>query len=378
MQEDTAGSGGAPASNTDAGSALGGGGAATDGDVQDEPQVDAGATENQPDADVVCPTAPPFDDTDARIVQKCTRSVFVGVGNGQRRIVSYDGQTWEHDEWFPNQLADQNENSHRDVAIANGIIVIAGDAGILVSSDGGVTYTVVENGRLHDAGMAFYKGAFWIVSSFGTFTSSDGKTWMAWRQGTQVPGGLPGPFTAGSVAASSSKLIALSGRETAYRVFDGTTWTQHTFGMEYGSLSRIAAGGGRFVIVSQACCDTAMYAGLRATSTDGATWNLLTNASLGSAHYRFGDLMWDKTQFFATASQYDAHGYTSTDGLTWQARTMSKAMGAVTALDGSYVGSQGATLYRSADATTWTMTHNAVGDQQWGFTRIASGHVLAP
>src|SRR5450432_434213 len=167
-QESAAGSGGGPASTADAGSAPGGSSTTTtDAEVQEDARLDAGATENPAgDADVVCPIAPPFDDSDARVVQKCTRPVFVGVGNGQRRIVSYDGHTWEHDEWFPNQLADQNENSHRDVAIANGIIVIAGDAGILVSSDGGATYAVVENGRLHDAGLAFFQGALWVVSSF--------------------------------------------------------------------------------------------------------------------------------------------------------------------------------------------------------------------
>ena len=326
--------------------------------------------------DVSCPTKPPFDETDAALVEKCTRPVVVGVGNGLRRVASENGQTWDVDEWFPDGMPDQNENSHRDVLVANGIVVIAGDGGLLVSLDGGQTYSTQSSERLHDAGVGFFQGAFWVVSSGGTFSSSDGTNWTTWPGDTPLPGDLPGKFSADSIATTSSKLVAMSGRDNKYRIFDGATWTEYDFGPELGSLARISFGADRFAIVSWACCDESMFAGLRANSSDGVSWNVVTNASPGAPDYRFGDLIWDGQQFFATASQYDNRGYTSTDGLDWVPRTMTVSLGTITVLDGVYIGSNGATLYRSTDGTTWTMTHTAVGDDNWGFTRLASGRVL--
>jgi hypothetical protein len=335
-----------------------------------QPPMDTG----QPQRDsgpVTCPTSPPYDESDQALLDACTRPVVVGVGNGLRRIVSYDGQTWQYDVWFPNSAADQNENSHRDVAIANGLIVIVGDSGILVSADGGATYTNPNTLPMHVSTVSFFKGAFWVISSEGTFSSSDGVTWTEWDN--------PGEFSGRASATDGQRLVAINSVNNNYRVFDGSNWTTHTLSSSYGSLGTIGYGGGLFVMLGDNCCDTAMYAGLRAASSDGAqTFTLVTNASPGAADLRFGDaVIWTGAAFFAPAGEFDTHGYDSTDGLVWTAHQMSSAIGAVAQFQGAIVGSKGTTIYRSTDETNWTATHTAVGDAQWGFSRFATGHVLA-
>src|SRR5450432_2433742 len=178
-----------------------------------------------------CPTAPPFDDTDPAVLENCTVPIAVAVGNGLRRAVSLDGQIWSHEVYLPDSsLTDQNENSHRDVLIAKGLIVIVGDGGVLVSADKGETFTVSHVGRFHDAGLAYFQGAIWVVSNLGTFATSDGKVWLEWPADAMVPGGLPGAFGANAgTVVGGSKLLTVSNRNDHARVFDGTAWTEQTF-----------------------------------------------------------------------------------------------------------------------------------------------------
>jgi len=343
-----------------------------------QPQIDFG----QPPRDsgpVTCPTSPPYDESDQALLAACTRPVVVGVGNGLRRVVSYDGQNWQYDVWFPNTASDQNENSHRDVAIANGLIVIVGDGGILVSADGGATYSNPNTARLHDSTVAFFKGAFWVEASEGTFSSSDGVNWTAWPDPTPLPGNVPGGFSGKASATDGKRLMVLDSIDNAYRVFDGSSWVEHMLSSDYGQLATLGYGGGIFVLLSDFCCDTTQYAGLRAASTDGGqSFTLVTNASPGASDLRFGEsVIWTGAAFFATGGEFDSRGYDSTDGLVWTQHQMSVAIGQVAGFQGAIIGSKGNVLYRATDETNWTATHTAVGDAQWGFTRIATGHVLA-
>ncbi|HVU52790.1 MAG TPA: hypothetical protein VHL80_19045 [Polyangia bacterium] len=324
----------------------------------------------------VCPTAP-FDDSDQSVVDACTVPIAVAVGNGLRRSSTHDGITWDHDVFTPKGTGDQNEWSHRDVIMARGLIVIAGDSGVLVSSDGGETYNMTHAGTFHDAGIAYFQGAIWIVSNVGTMSTTDGTTWKEWLGTTMLPGNLPGQYSAnGGVSVGGGKIFAVNTRDNTTRLFDGTTWTQQTLGASFGSLSTSTAGGGKFLIVGGACCDTTMYSGLRATSPDGVTWTVLTNASPGSASLRFMDALWTGTDFFATATQYDKRTFTSADGLTWAVKTSNQAIGHAAQMSGAYVGNADAFIYRSTDGAAWTMVHTGIGDTKWGYTRIRSGRVL--
>ncbi|MDB4979355.1 MAG: hypothetical protein JWM82_107 [Myxococcales bacterium] len=323
-----------------------------------------------------CPTVAPYDDTDQGLIDKCTVPLAAVVGNSLRSALSADGKTWNHAVYNPGAGADPNESSHRDVIIAKGLIVIVGDGGILVSFDGGNTFTVSRAGRFHDAGLAYFQGAIWALTNLGTFSTTDGKTWQEFLPTATLPGGISGDFPANaSIAVSPSKLVAISWRTNKWRVFDGTTWKETAFGDAYGSIAKTAFGNSHFLVTGDGCCDKAMYAGLRATSTDGSTWNLLTNQSPGSASYHFGDVLWDGTRFFATATQYEKTTLVSTDGLTWTPRATNQAVGPTAFISGTYVGTQDNKIFSSPDGVTWTLNYTGPGDTAV-FVRLAAGRVL--
>jgi len=277
-------------------------------------------------------------------------------------------------------VTDQNENSHRDVLVARGLVFVVGDGGLLVSSDGGETFAVARAGRFHDSALAYFHGTIWLMSNLGTFSSTDGKTWMEYSGTTMLPGKLAGEFSAtgGAAASSGSVLVVLGGRDTTSRVFDGTTWTQHDFDKTmYGTLNSLAYGNSRFVLLGGACCDKTPFAGLRAASADGVAWTVATNATAGAAPtLRFGNALGQGSQLFATASQYDKRTYTSTDGLAWTAQATNAALGSVTQLKGAYQAVGGALIYRSTDGVAWSAVHTGIGDPKWGYTIIRSGAVL--
>ena len=341
--------------------------------------ADAGPQGAQEDAAVLplpCPTAPPFDDSDATLVARCTRPVFVGAGNALRRAISYDGMTWLHDDAFPDQGQDQNENSHRDVLVRNGIIIIVGDGGILVSKDGGATFVVVNAKRLHNSSVGFFKGAFWVVSNVGTFTSLDGSKWTDMPEGTMVAGGLGAGFGASSIATSPTKLLAVSASDSAYRTVDGSTWTEKSFDSQYLALGRVTHGNGRFAMIGNGCCDQSPGSGLRATSVDGASWTLRTNSTPPSTNFRFGEIIWDGSRYFATGSQYDSRVYTSPDGLTFKAIDIDVGLNSAVFFEGAYVAAGAGTMYRSSDGTTWSATLKPGPSVDFGFARVAAGRVL--
>lgn len=348
----------------------------SDADSIDDAAIsDPDATESDSGA-VTCPTEPPFDERDSMLVNACTRVVYVAVGNALRRVRSFDGANWDHDVAAPNHLDDQNENSHRDVSIHNGVIVITGDDGVLVSRDGGATYQHAFDSRNHDSAVGFFRGAFWVVGTALTATSSDGVEWTSWAGMTELPGGLRGGWDATAIAASDTRLVAITGRNNARRVFDGMNWTEAAFGSEYSGLAGLAYGLDRFAMVGFRCCDTSPGAGLRASSADGSEWAVRSNASAGGEALRFAQVVFDGTRFVASASPYDNRGYFSSDGLEYSAHATNRSIGAITFGNEIYVGASGDSLVRSADAITWTDPYRAGDGTEWYLTAIAAGRVL--
>jgi hypothetical protein len=341
----------------------------------------AGGASGQAGGNGSCPTAAPFDDSNPAVVSDCAVPIAVAVGNGLRRALTHDGKTWDHDVYLPDSGADQNENSHRDVLIARGLIFVVGDGGLLVSKDGGETFAVGRAGRFHDSALVSFQGLIWAISNLGTFSTTDGSTWKEYAGTSMLPGNLPGAFSAsgGAAVASGSLLLVVSGRQSSARLFDGTSWTQHDFDpATFGSLTSAAHGNDRFVILGGACCDKMAFAGLRATSSDGIAWIASSNATAGSAvSLRFGSVLWQGMHFFATASQYDKRTYTSTDGLAWTAQPSNVGIGSVTLFKGAYEGINGASIYSSPDGAAWSLVHNGVGDQKSGYSIVRAGYVLA-
>lgn len=338
---------------------------ATPADMRPAPDVVAApapADATRPPPPGGCPRAAPFDDADPAL-EACTRPVLVFVGNAQRRTVSYDGDTWAIDQSFPDGGADQNENSHRDVAVARGVIVIVGDGGILTSWDGGATFTQTDKARHHRSAVGVFRGEFWVLSGLGTFASADGRTWR--------PAGTA--FAAVAAVAAGDRLVAVGGSGNV-RAYDGAAWSDAAI-PGAASLSTLAWGGGRLVTVGDGCCGTQPGAGLRATSADGRAWTVASNASAGT-DFRFGQVIWDGVRFVASGSQYDARTYASADGGAWVATRADHGVGALVRFDGTYVGAGAGIIYRSSDAAHWTRTY--AGARPYGLVRGATGRVLRP
>ena len=310
----------------------------------------------------ICPIAPPIDETDNDVVQRCTQPLVAAVGNGRRRALSVDGQNWFGDVWFPSGGTDQNEESHRDVAIGNGLVVMVGDGGIFVSRDAGLTFAKTDMGRsLHNSSVVFFKGAFWIAAGGGVHTSSDGLQWKSWKENDMLPGGLKASFGAQAGATDGKQALFVSGR--SYRSFNGQAWSQGN--ISGGGIDDLTFGNGRFAGVSS-------FSASSAISTDGRVWS----ADASGNDLRFDTIVWTGKQFFASGSRYDGNAQTSPDGLTWTRHKMNTPIGAVTMLGDIYVGANSGTLYRSTDGRNWTLPHRAAGDINWGFSRLASGPVL--
>jgi hypothetical protein len=346
---------------------------------------------------VVCPTAPPFDETDTRLVDACTKPVWVAVGDLSRRAVSYDGSTWTDTSIAEADVPDGANTdllAETTLAIHNGVIVIVGGNGIFSSADGGKSFQEAPNIKhpgfeLYGPGVGFLNGSFWIVADGGTWTSTDGKTWTGWLDQTKLPGqstlsadgsvvgGFPGH---GHGVVSAGGKIIFTDDDTRYRMYDGTSWYESKVGAYSGWASGIAYGNGRYLMIGSTCCNsqppTAM--GLRATSTDGKVWSAITNDTAGALQVSdLNAVLWDGSRFFATAGVWIQEAYASPDGTTWSKASIDSAVGTI-ARDGNvWVGLAQTNIVRSTDGAAWTKSLTSTGEntQKW-FNAIASGRVL--
>jgi hypothetical protein len=321
---------------------------------------------------ITYPTEPPFDDTDTALVEKCTRPVVIAVGNALRSVSSFDGKTWDHDVASPT-TGDQNENSHRDVIVSRGLIVITGDAGTLTSKDGGATFQVTAQGKNHDGCLVAFNDKIWALGSSGTSSTSDGTTWQTWPSGgTKLPGGLDGASACRSATTGSGKILSIAARTNTWRVFDGTNWFETAFSSDFGSLAWVTFGGGTFALVGDGT--GGQFDGLRAAG-NGTSWMDATNASSGSS-FRFSSVMWTGQEFFATGSFYATRGYVSTNGLDYTAHSMNVALGSAVPFNGGYIGNSVDALYSSSDLTSWTQVYKGTDNSSYMLIKLASGRVL--
>ncbi len=357
--------------------------------------VDAPGPDTSP---IVCPTAPPFDETNAALVAQCTKPLFVAVGDYTRRAVSNDGITWVD---TSTKKADVPQGANPDllaettVTIHNGIVVAVGGNGVFYSHDGGKTFLeapgISHPGfELYGPGVGFLNGHFWLVTEGGTWTSTDGKAWAGKLGQEQLPGQSTLTMDKNVTASFSGHghgVIAGGGKivftedSMRYRTFDGTNWFESKVGSYNGFATGIAYGGGRFLMLGSDCC--AMPAptskGLRAVSTDGLKWSEITNDTPNV--FQVADLsaaLWDGSRFFVSAGPWAQEAYASPDGVAWTKTPINAAMGTLAAMDNVWAGSSHTSLLRSIDGgATWKETLTSVGEDtdKW-FASIAAGRVL--
>jgi hypothetical protein len=228
-------------------------------------------------------------------------AMFVASGYQNRRIVSLDGVTWINDATdAPNSLDDIGTG----LTIGLGTIVVAGHTGIYTSRDG-KAWTKLPAPipqawpGLGGAAAAFGQGTFVIVNDSTSWTSADAVTFTP-----HTPdGGTQSATHWNGMAYGNGHFVAVgdsNGPGDRKASEDGVTW--HDYVQDATPWQGVAFGGGVFVAVGSN--------GRRAWTTDGVTFNDVTDASLGN----LGGVAYGNGTFLVDGAQGSA---TSTDGKTW-------------------------------------------------------------
>jgi hypothetical protein len=185
-----------------------------------------------------------------------------------------------------------------DIVYGNGQFVAVGNAGALMTSPNGVTWTsrtAAANNNWNS--IAFAENTFVAVSETGTgnrvMTSTDGITWISRTSAAND--------NWASIAYGNGKFVAIGRSGSTMSSPDGITWTlgRSTDGVEW---TAITYGNGIFVAVGTAA--------LVMTSSDGISWTAGTRSSQSLLTIVFGN-----DRFIASATNSTL--FSSLDGLTW-------------------------------------------------------------
>jgi len=144
-----------------------------------------------------------------------------------------------------------------------------------------------------------------VADSGNLITSPDGITWTSRTSSF-------GSNAITAVAYGNGYWVAVGAGGLAAYSSDGITWTQATTGMSANPLKSVAWGNGLWVIGNGV--------GAMATATDPAgTWTARTSTltNIGDIHYFKGQSIWVAGNDVGTTGALAS----STDGLTWTART---------------------------------------------------------
>lgn len=338
-----------------------------------------------------CPTAPPFDENDVDLVARCTKPVFVAIGNLNHRAISNDLVTFK-ETWIPKASLPPDTNfdlyGETSAIVRNGIIIVIGANGVFTSKNGGDTFTeatgIAATGfTLYGSGLGYLNGTFWLVANGGTWSSTDGSKWAGTQGDVPVnDAGLPSSFGGhGHGVASGNGRIIFTNDNARYRMFDGTTWVEARVGDYGGFGTGITFGNGAFVMTGGTCCNipSPNEYGLRARSTDGLSWQVITNDTPNAFQVSdFGGVIWDGARYYATAGPWSREAYESADGLEWKKTPINTAIGTV-AIQGDVWGAiQQVNVVRSTDkGATWTVALPGTGENadNW-YNNIVSGRVL--
>jgi len=181
-------------------------------------------------------------------------------------------------------------------------------------SAGSGTWIRAANG-LTDDGSSTYKSSSTVIVATGGSTvaySADADTWST----ATLPGGLntsAGQDIAfGQVTASIGRFVVVSesDADVAYSDDGGATWSIASAALPNTGFTAVTYGKGIFVAVRSGTNNAA-------TSTDGITWTARTLASVKT----WVDVVWGNGRFIAI-NDTDTVGNYSLDGITWTANTI--------------------------------------------------------
>lgn len=263
------------------------------------------------------------------------------------------GSTWTLRNPLPT-----NENLHA-AAWSGSRFVVAGNAGLILVSSDGISWSMRASGvtgALH--GAAFTGGQFVVVGEGGTvLTSPDGNTWTNRATSTTK--------TLRSVVWTGSSLVAVGDDGTAITSPSGTVWTTRFTGTSLDLLAAVWTGVKVFAVGEL---------GITLESTTGSAWSQSSQTPALS----FTGVTWDGGQLIASTSGGTLH--TSPAGAAWTQRHSGAAsLSSVlwTGVTAVACGSDG-TLLTSPDGITWSPQGSGVdqlllGLVQGGGTTLAVG-----
>jgi len=299
----------------------------------------------------VSPLATTFNDVTSNGV-----GYWAAVGNSGGVITSDNGIDWV-------TRTTGISNALRGVAYGNGIWVAVGAAGSIVTSTDGITWTynitfpflvTSENFR----GIHFENGQFVMVSEINIYTSVDGATWA--RAENKFTCNAPiydVEYDGNGTWVSVGHIETLGAPYIAYSKNNGKDWTRSILpgvtsagsglrGVDYGNGVWLAAG------------DTNVLGtpGV-ATSTDGVTWNWLSEIGLPpleKIHYD-GYSMWTavgSSGVIRNSTDNGASWTSATSGVTSTLRDIHYANGLRVAVGDIDIGT--GVILTSPDGTVWT------------------------
>jgi hypothetical protein len=233
-------------------------------------------------------------------------------------------------------------NASGSTAVLNDVVwvgtqfVAVAEQGRIITSPDGTTWTAQVSGTSYDvSGIVWTGSQFVTIGTLATVrTSPDAVTWTSRTSGSST--------NMHDLVWSGTTLVAVGNNGTILTSPNGTTWTSRTSNTTQ-SLYAIAWNGTIFAAVGD--LGTIRTAGSSAsawsspTVTGSPTLTVITAAN-----------------GLFVAAGYAGKIYTSTDGVTWTART-SGTTNAIHGLDyigGRFVASAGPTILLSVDGITWT------------------------
>jgi len=134
---------------------------------------------------------------------------LVGVNDNGQRSSSTNGKTWVYSTGVTGTATSE-------LAYGNGVLVSLGGTAVVLSTDGGATWTAGATLASSCQGLIFAQGHFTALANGRVFTSTDGKTWTSHTEANA---------TVGEIAYGHGTYILLSGFSLS-RSTDGLAWSQ--------------------------------------------------------------------------------------------------------------------------------------------------------
>ena len=147
------------------------------------------------------------DSADALVFSSDFGGRFVSTNDSGRRSTSSDGKVWALSTGATSTMT-------TDLAFGNGVFVGIGGTAVVVSTDGGTSWSDAGHVAANVAGLVFAQGHFTALASGHAYTSSDGLTWTD----HPVAGLAPGALTYGHGTYIKAGGLMLS------RSPDGISW----------------------------------------------------------------------------------------------------------------------------------------------------------